>query len=130
MQKRASFVVLILFVGSGLPYARSDIISTFDSSQEEWTVVDLFQPFNGLPTIAGNYVPSFVANGGNPGGAIQQQDPSGNAWYFSAPAGYLGNKIGSLHGTLSWDLLIDQDTVSDPNEQLILTDDTTAPLLS
>ena len=102
--------------------------STFDTDRENWTVADLVQPFNGLPVVAHVHTPSWTAGGGNPGGCIQQADiPFENAWFFSAPSAFLGNKSTYLSGTLSWDLACDH-SATDTNtfEQLILTDGITA----
>jgi hypothetical protein len=83
----------------------SAIASTFDSNADGWAVVDLpatpSGPFTDI--IAGPYTPVFSATGGNPGGYIYFQDPSGNAFYFQAPARYLGSQSAAYGANLTYD---------------------------
>jgi hypothetical protein len=67
--------------------------STFDASTEGWTQ---FGDATG---------PVFVPSGGNPGGFIRATDTeTGAAWYFSAPAQFLGNKSAAYGTSLTYDL--------------------------
>ena len=107
-------------------HANSAVISTFDNDLDGWSVADLIQPLNDVPTITGTYTPIFVAGGGTFGGTIQLHDPSSNAWFFQAPSKFLGDQSLSLHGQLSWSLRCDEAT--DPTEtaeQVILSNGTT-----
>jgi len=76
----------------------STIASTFDSGAEGWLVMDLAPPHD----IA---FPTYVADGGNPGGFIRTAD-----WFtinaYSAPMAFLGDKIAYFGGVLSFDLRV------------------------
>ncbi len=72
--------------------ARADVVSTFDTSTEGWTLI------NGGSSL------TWSATLGNPGGGISGNDSVSNQlWYFSAPAAFLGDQSGVLGGTLTWD---------------------------
>src|SRR6185295_1623248 len=124
MNTRNSFLAP-LFVSLSLASAHASVISIFDIGDEDWRVADLIQPFNGQPQIASFLSPIFNPTGGNPGGAIQETDPSGNAFYFSAPSKFLGDQSSSLEGSLSWDLKMDLQASSSASA-LILSDGITA----
>ena len=128
LRSKNSLVALTCVLSISATPAVDAALSTFDAGREGWSVVDLIQPFNGLPTVASVLTPVFTATGGNPGGAIQQSDPSGNAWFFSAPSAFLGDKSASLSGNISWDLALDRPAGGGGNsfEQLIITDGVTA----
>ena len=77
--------------------AQAAIVSTFDTGAEGWTVFGDAQGASDEPT--------WVADGGNPGGHIQAQDDvAGGVWYWNAPATFLGNQAGAFGQTLSFDL--------------------------
>lgn len=66
--------------------------STFDTNDEGWRVGDFF-------TNSGYSLPTYFANGGNPGGYINATDIYGwNA--FHAPANFLGNQSVAYGGNL------------------------------
>lgn len=76
-------------IGAG---AGADIISTFDSGGEGWSLA------NGGGSFTWN------ASLGNPGGGISGNDSASNQlWYFSAPAVFLGDQSMMAGGTISWD---------------------------
>lgn len=83
----------------------SAIVSAFDSDADGWVVVDLPATTNGPFTtvVGGPYTPLFSATGGNPGGYIYEQDPTGNAFYFQAPARHLGNQSAAYGANLTYD---------------------------
>ena len=114
-----------MFVGAA---NGSTITTTFDTDRDDWMVADLVQPFNGLPMLAHDYTPSWTGGRGLPPGCIQQAEISGNVWYFSAPAKFLGDRSASLYGTLTWDLAVNPSSQGGTNtfEQLILHDGTNA----
>ena len=73
--------------------ALADIVSTFDTDLEGWTVTG---DVTGL---------QWVASGGNPDGHIEATDlATGPYWYWVAPAAYLGDRSAYSGGTLSFDL--------------------------
>jgi hypothetical protein len=78
--------------------------STFDNSAEGWLVKDLDPSFS---TIVGTYTPTFQTIGGNPGGFISQTDPGPNAWFFSAPAKFLGDQSTAFGGSIRWNIKTD-----------------------
>jgi hypothetical protein len=78
--------------------------STFDNSAEGWLVKDLDPSFS---TIVGTYTPTFQTSGGNPGGFISQTDPGPNAWFFSAPAKFLGDQSTAFGGSIRWNIKTD-----------------------
>ena len=68
-----------------------EIKSTFDADLESWTV------------LGGNA--SFIAAGGNPGGAIRATDNAGSPFMqLNAPAAFLGDLSAFNGGTLSFDV--------------------------
>jgi hypothetical protein len=82
------------FLCSGVA-AAATVSSTFDSDAEGWLISG--DAVSGIPT--------WVANGGNPGGHIEADDSvAGGVWYFDAPAKFLGGLPGAYGGTLSFDL--------------------------
>ncbi len=71
------------------------ITSTFDTDAEGWLA-------SGDVTST---TPTYVATGGNPGGAIEVDDLTvGGIWYYDAPAAFLGAKAGAYGQTLSFDI--------------------------
>ena len=79
-------------------HAASSVLSVFETDSEGWGVAD-WNP--DLSAIVVNYSVTWHANGGNPGGYISSTDPSGNWFWFTAPAKFLGNQAAaygySLH---------------------------------
>jgi len=72
--------------------ARADVMSTFDTSLEGWTLA------NGGDQL------TWSATLGNPGGGISGNDSVSNRlWYFVAPSVYLGNQSHAIGGSLTWD---------------------------
>ncbi len=79
-----------------LPAFAGTIVSTFNANSEGWLVAD-----DGANTSV-----TYLAAGGNPGGAIQRMDASLVGYmHFQAPAKFLGNVSAYYNGTLSYDLL-------------------------
>jgi len=103
-------------------FLHSEIItSDFEDGIDDWTVADLLAPVEGIPTDVEVLSPVLVDDGGNPGGAILQQDQSPNGWFFSAPLKFLGEKSGYLAGMLSWDKVRNVSTsTTNAGIQLIL----------
>lgn len=84
-------MVLIALALAGTSFA--NVISTFDTDSEGWTV-------------AGNDPDNMVqyfSTGGLPGGFIQRTDTSVSYFHFQAPAKFLGNLTG--YSYISYDLL-------------------------
>jgi hypothetical protein len=72
------------------PAARADLHYGFDTDAQGWTVFD-----------GGDL--SHQTVGGNPGGFLQIADSSSGDYRLVAPASALGNWLGYLGGTLSFD---------------------------
>jgi hypothetical protein len=75
--------------------ASADVVSSFDSGSEGWTVVSFTDLQLDNYTVVGAYDVSFNASGGNPGGFISRMDPDNGDLTFSAPAKFLGNDSGA-----------------------------------
>ena len=84
----------------------SDIVSTFDSSDEGWKVIVLpdYGPYSAISF--GPLSPTFSPSGGNPGGYILSADPQGidGTFYFEAPAPFLGDRSSSYGLRISYDV--------------------------
>jgi alkaline phosphatase D len=85
--------------------AQADIVSTFDTDADGWTVEILDSTFLGNPPrVLGPGPLSYNSTGGNPGGCISTVDESGYSEpHFVAPAKFLGNKSAYYGGVLSFD---------------------------
>ncbi|MGH7453962.1 MAG: laminin B domain-containing protein, partial [bacterium] len=91
--RRYFILAAILFSTSGYLFAQ-DITSQFDTDDEDWRAVN-----NNMS------IPTYFATGGNPGGYISITDNrSGIAWYWQAPAKFLGDVSSAYGGSLSFDL--------------------------
>ena len=76
-------------------FADSRVIasSTFDTDSDGWVVKDLAFPNPGAPPVPINtFTPTYQSTGGNPGGHLSLIDPTANAWYWYAPAKFLGDR--------------------------------------
>jgi hypothetical protein len=95
--------------------------SRFDADSEGWVAKDLAYPNPGAPPAPiATYTPSYHATGGNPGGFLSMTDPTGNAWYWYAPAKFLGNKATAYGGSLSFDLAVTGSGAPFDEEDVIL----------
>lgn len=94
-----SWPVLIALVAGACGGIPSRASSTFEASDEGWTISG-----NGEATK-----PVLEKEGGNPGAAICGQDAvEGDVWYFRAPEKYLGDASGSYGKRLTFDLRQDE----------------------
>lgn len=78
--------------------------SHFDSSDEEWRIVEF--PDNGpyqTPTN-GPATPSWSGVGGYPTGCISWRNIWTGTFFFQAPDAFLGDKSAVYGGTLQWDI--------------------------
>jgi len=100
----------------------ANVISTFTTDDEGWIVEDLCchgpytNPFwrNPLHSV------DHKSSGGNFGGYIEKEDPSGNAFYFSAPEKFLGNQSAAYGTYLLYDLFsTEHDWTADPDIVLV-----------
>lgn len=66
--------------------------SSFDSDDDGWTVIN-----NGVAVL-------HTTSGGNPSGYIYTVDNTANAFFFDAPAKFLGDQSAVYGGTLKFDL--------------------------
>ena len=96
MLRRTTFVLLVIsFFANNRAGNAAIISSTFDTDAEGWTVSS-----NGTSTT-----PDYMASGGNTGGMIQDTDAqSGVAWFFDAPAKFLGDQSDQFNRSLSFDI--------------------------
>ena len=86
------WLFLLVFLFPGLGHAQE---SHFDTGDEGWRAI-------GDPVSA---VPTWFANGGNPGGWLRSVDAStGGTWQWNAPAQFLGNKCTAYGNFLRFDL--------------------------
>lgn len=80
------------------------MISTFNSSNEGWKIID----FAGFESAGyqhqGTYTPTYHLSGGNLTGYISTQDPAVGFFTFSAPTAFLGDQSASYNATLSYDI--------------------------
>lgn len=84
------------------PQLQATIQSTFDTDRDGWTVSGDAQNGTGIP--------DHRMTGGNPGGYISADDDgSGQAWFWQAPAKFMGNQSAAYNGTLTF------DSKQDPN---------------
>ncbi len=95
--------------------------NTFPANTEGWTVVDLkYLGVGSPPTVLGSFIPTWSAAGGNPNGHIFINDPTANVFYWSAPAGFLGNQSTSYGASLSFDLEADFGSYVFNQEDVVL----------
>src|SRR5262245_41765539 len=109
-------LALLVAVMLSATASRADIISTFDTGDDGWTVVDLeFQNYTNV--LGGPSTPVF-----NPAGHIEATDMSNNEFFFQAPSAYLGDLGGFYGGALSYDQFstpLDPSFRGDPDVLLI-----------
>lgn len=86
----------------GAQAAQAAITENFDANNGGWAVIDLAGS-GSYTTVEGNYSVDHLATGGVSGGYISAKDPSGNSFYFDAPAAFTGNLSAYAGGTLSFD---------------------------
>ncbi|MBK7642923.1 MAG: hypothetical protein IPJ19_07710 [Planctomycetes bacterium] len=90
-------------------YSQGSVLasSSFDANVQGWSLVDLTYPaVLSPPPILGTMTAAWSASGGNPGGRISFDDVTGNVFYFSAPAAYLGDQSAAYGGTFSYDIAV------------------------
>lgn len=92
LRRLALLLAVAIFASS--PAAFADVISTFDSDKDGWT---LFQN-DGAPF-------DWISTGGNPGGYIGATDKTNDWAYVQAPSKFLAPA--AYGGTLSFDLKVD-----------------------
>lgn len=106
---RATIIALLLALLSEVPRAQAPSLamSSFTVDAEGWVVEDFPPPLTNPPVSSGTYLPQYVPTGGGPGGFIRMVDPSGNWFWFSAPAAFLGNMSAAWGGTIVLDMRTD-----------------------
>lgn len=112
-------VCISLCVVSAAPHAIG-AQSTFETDSEGWIVADWNNP--DLSAIVGTYAVAWNESGGNPGGYISASDPSGQWFWFSAPAKFLGNQSAAFGSSLQYDVFVDP-TAGRPFPVVMLTGD-------
>jgi choice-of-anchor C domain-containing protein len=80
------------------------VLHTFDTDAQGWRVVSFSNASTGNYSLVGNYAPSHLATGGNPGGYIRSGDPDSGGFTFGAPADFVSGLTGARGATLSYDL--------------------------
>lgn len=89
-------------------------VSTFDTDADGW------QAWSG---DGGFYEVDWIANGGNPGGYIEEIDPDNGATYFWAPDKFTGDQSAAFGGTLSYDISHSGNgNISDPYDVILWGD--------
>lgn len=81
------------------------VSSTFDADADGWKYVDILG--NAAYTDA-NILSGYPADVTYASGAISAKDPSGNTFFFNAPAKFLGDKSAYYGGRLAFDVKVDQ----------------------
>lgn len=82
--------------------ASADIREDFSAGSGGWQAVDL--PGSGsYLSVLSTFAVTHHASGGVSGGYISAADPSGNSFYFDAPAAFHGNLTAYLGGTITFD---------------------------
>jgi hypothetical protein len=79
------------------------MLSTFDSTNEDWTGVRFPVALGDPPTVQQNFNLIHLS-GGNPPDSVAINDNNTRWAWFSAPAAWLGDKSAYYGGTLSFDL--------------------------
>jgi hypothetical protein len=85
-------------------------VSTFDQDAEQWKIVDLNPggSYTTLISVLAN--PAIYSNiGGNPEGCIYWTDNTPNAFYFEAPAKFIGNQSSAYGLNLTFDIWTDEN---------------------
>ncbi len=67
------------------------LVSTFDSSDEGWTVETRLDPASSFSFVAA-YTPDFLPTGGQPGGRLRETDPDDRWSFFRAPPSWQGDR--------------------------------------
>ncbi|MCQ8116957.1 laminin B domain-containing protein [Methylomonas rosea] len=80
----------------------ASVSSSFDVNSENWQIVSFADFSQNNYSIIGQYQPSYISGGGNPGNYLAAQDPDSGDFTFSAPAAFLGSQVGATG--LSYDL--------------------------
>lgn len=118
MLKFSSFALALILVPAAR--AQTPIFSSFERGSEGWMVKDLnCSNFNG---VLGTYAVDWLPGGGDPAGHIGRVDPSGNCYFFDAPANFLGDRSAFILRELKFSL---RTTVNDwvPGSVLALIGD-------
>ncbi len=92
--------------------ACADLTSTFDAGSEGWDVIDV-AGLGDYATVLGSYTAEWSDVGGNPDGHVSLFDPSVGAFFFRAPAAYLGDQSALIGQELSFDVFTTDNTYSD-----------------
>jgi len=112
-------LVAVVFLTSAKAKAQADIVSTFDTDAEGWTVevLDSFI-YGNPPKVISSGELFYERNGGHPGGDIGSFDTDDKTEeHFVAPAKFLGNMSAYYGGVLSFDLWDSLDpVVGGPNQ--------------
>ncbi len=80
----------------------ASVSSSFDVNSENWQIVSFADFSQNNYSIIGQYQPSYVSGGGNPGNYLAASDPDSGDFTFSAPAAFLGPQTDATG--LSYDL--------------------------
>ncbi len=98
MRKHIAFLLLIMIMCGLCPGQVSD----FTSDSQGWTIFDA--GCSNYNTLLGSYTVNHTAAAGDTGGYIGRHDPSGNCFFFAAPAEFLGNQVEKIGGALKFSL--------------------------
>ncbi|MBS1706309.1 MAG: hypothetical protein JST40_10570 [Armatimonadetes bacterium] len=81
--------------------SHGEVRSRFDSNGEGWGKIE-FTPAGNVFSAPGAV--TYIASGGNPGGAIRQTDATGTWMCFDAPSGYFGDLSSAAGGEVGFDV--------------------------
>jgi hypothetical protein len=113
MMKRTMFVGWVVALSLIVPAGAERIISDFETGSDGWQVKDI--NCSNLNVVIGTYPVTFIATGGCAGGFIERLDPSGNCFFFDAPAKFLADKSAYVGGRLSFCLRTTMNNWKDGN---------------
>jgi Laminin B (Domain IV)/PEP-CTERM motif len=113
-----AFALGICTFAFNLTFARGDIVSSFNTGDEDWQVISFTNLTTDNFTVFATYTPTFNPTGGNPGGFISTTDQDDGDLTFSAPAKFLGNVSGA--SGLGYDLIYPVGTINYQPTDVIL----------
>ncbi len=92
------FSLLVVFTTIDTVYSQN-IVCTFDTNDEGWTVIDN----DGSGNYGKNGATQYYSTDGNPGGHIEIEDNLSGPFYGVAPAKFLGDLSSYINGNISFD---------------------------
>jgi hypothetical protein len=97
---RTMLVGCVMALSLIVPAGAERVVSDFETGSDGWQVKDI--NCGNLNVVSGTYPVTFTATGGCAGGFIERADPSGNCFFFDAPAKFLADKSAYIGGRLTF----------------------------